>query len=65
MAKNVSIGDVMMGDVLTAEELGTGEVVTIGDENSVRVDFDKAGLRWLTQASANSYGVKFFHAIRA
>ncbi len=48
----VNISNVGLGDILTAPSLGKGKVIACTEKPSVRVDFDKAGKRWITQHSA-------------
>lgn len=52
------ISDIELGDILEAPRLGFGPVVECTEKPSVRVKFDIAGLRWITQHSAERLGVK-------
>ncbi len=48
----IDISNIGLGETVTSPKLGKGKVVACTEKPSIRVDFDKAGLRWLTQSSA-------------
>ena len=54
----IDISDIALGDYIEAPRLGFGPVVECTEKPSVRVKFDIAGLRWITQASAEKLQCK-------
>lgn len=55
----IDISIIGLGDMVSSPTLGTGRVVECTEKPSIRVDFNKAGLRWITEASAELLELKY------
>ena len=52
MFNTLNVSEVGRDDKIYAPSLGTGKVIECTEKPGIRVDFDKVGKRWLTQAGA-------------